>query len=459
MPTENEILRRYGYETTWSSSAGSGTCFSSSHNANIVEAIRHGLNAGLQRVDIFGPVAMCYAYHPRQDSADLQYNVAMQCKGGVGPYLSPSSSTVWDDVLSDALFDMVVVKGGPNGGGHEQYPCMTLTGLRIPSRAALVELLDTFVSGGVYEASVSLSAYFLLDSTIPTVTKTYAWNAAFGGLRKGMKGKGLGYVEPTAWPRGNPPSYAMLENALRLLCQDHWGVIPAYGSLEELCQLFWMPKQSKQRGLYCCHGPMMNWSLGRKVYNVSTGVISDAPVDDPSIWGWVPFSSPHHWEQDWNTGTVDSKRQRLDYGPGPVPLSRFLTKEYRQRVWAGGVWQDLAFISVSPYGMDTMTVGWVDGSQYALQFVSQPRTGTSIRFREKADACAPEWNSQMHSNLLTVFDWSLFSYNSTGDVTGDGRPEVRMRWHKKGTPFVGQLSSATLKDLRTKSTNYGWILE
>jgi hypothetical protein len=274
-----------------------------------------------------------------------------------------------------------------------------------------------------------------------------------------MQGKSRSVIYAGAfggWP-------GIMEAALLRIWDAHFpGEVPLWASAEDLAGLFWIPTRSKRRGLYLNGNPSGGANDERRICTEGTMDVRNSMFLPPLDQGMSRWSGPGahalRWEYCHSENVFKEMEHRHYYGGPGANRSGFITVPMRN-----GTDPTQRAIYVMPYGMDSMTVGWEDDRDYALQFVVDPRVGTSARFNEVTDPCSGGWNRALHSRIFYPFEWQVLSYNSQGNSIGDGRPEIRMRWRRKGTPFVGVLSRACMKDIQKAGVpsawRYGWILE
>ncbi|MDO8945366.1 MAG: hypothetical protein Q7U75_19445 [Desulfobacterales bacterium] len=430
------IQQKYGYELTWTESQASGTSFSVSHRPELIARLKRGIEGALKRQRIFGPSMFVWENQSKQVVADFRTNKGLRRRGGAGRYLATDIKfgAEWNTSLTDALFDVALVKGIPGGEDRTE-----ITALKFPTLETCVEFLDLFLDPvtNKYTHTIYLEAYWLEDSTLPVMQNVFAWNAFFGALSGGTRK--LTMVDPEAFDSTGTPA-GWLENMLVALWSRVYGAPPVYGSLVELCGLFWMHGRSKGANRYKAAHNIPWENLGRNVADSGAGWAIRATVPGERFEG---EGLPEYRELDYvaKSHSETNNRDWMRQAPGSDPVSHIRFGAIKGL--EPGTSADLKAVGIHPAGVDCIQVPWAEPALYALQVVSESRCNTPQRIREHATVCQ-NYNVG-RSNILNIRDWCFTDAGHRDDRTQN---EARMRWRLKGTPFVGQKSEWCIRGLR-----------
>lgn len=435
----DSLKQKYGYVTTWTEGQASGTNFSRSHKPEIVDRILKAVEGTNKRQRVFGPSLVAYKGQPKwADEAAFRQCKGLKRKGGIGRYISHDGIMFgedWNTALTDALFD---VKLGHWEPGSPDYSESDLKALKFPTVATLLEFLDNFLDEeNRYTADVHLTCYWLEDATLPDLPKVLAWNAFFGALcgdyRKGWT------VTPGAFDQGFPPNF--LEDLLKAIWLDLYGPLPTYADLSEFCRLFWMHGRSRGNNRYrAAH--RIRWAVDntRLMADKGTAYTTLQVSTGKSPSGTGLFTRRGLWMPAKAHTTMNS-RDYMKQAPSGAIISGIQYGPIEDGNWNA--------VGIHPLGIDSIIVPWQDPSVYDLQVVTTPKGDTPQRIRTIYDHGPDHPGAPRRSRPLNIRDWCFTEAASQSSHNGN---TAGMRWHKRGTPFVGPLSEWRITPLREQGS-------
>lgn len=445
------LKQKYGYVTTWTEGQASGTNFSRSHKPEIVDRILKAVEGTNKRQRVFGPSLVAYNGQPRWASETAFRKCrGLRRKGGIGRYIAPDVTfgENWDTALTDALFD---VKFGHWDPGSPIYSESDLKALKFPTVASLLEFLDNFLGDdNKYTCDIHLTCYWLEDATLPDLPKVLAWNGFFGALcgnyRRGW------IVDEEAFDVNFPPDF--LEDTLKNLWLSCYGSLPAYSSLAEFCSLFWMHGRSRGNNRYrASHRISWTTDIYRRVADAGDGFATIESASGKNMGGTGLFQTKQ-LVMPLKTIRNGNCRDWQKQGPGGEILSQILIAPINGLAPTSADWSAVA---IHPQGIDTIIVPWQDPSKYDLQVVTMPKGDTPQRIRTITDHGSDHPGSPRRSRPLNIRDWCFTEAASKSSHNGNG---AGMRWHLKGSPFVGPLSEWRILPLREQaSTIDGYVVK
>lgn len=438
--TYEYLKQKYGYVNTWTEGQAAGTDFSRSHKPEIVDRLKRAIEGTNKRQRVFGPAMVAFRGQDKWLSeTNFRKCKGLRRKGGIGRYLATDVKygSEWNTALTDALFDVKLGHWEPGTPGYSESD---LKGLRFPTVATLLEFLDHFLDEeNKYTVDVHLTCYWLEDATLPDIPKVLAWNAFFGALcgdyRKGW------IVSDTAFDVNFPPNF--LEDVLKNIWQSIFGGLPAYGSLDEFRALFWMHGRSRGDNRYrAAHRIGWKTDMIRFVADAGDGFATIEASDGKNMGGTGLFQ-PKQLVMPTKTICNGNGRDWMKQDPaGAEILSQILIAPINGVAPTSGDW---CAVAIHPMGIDTILVPWQDPSIYDLQVVTTPKGDTPQRIRTITDHGAAEPGSPRRSRPLNIRDWCFPDAASKDNHNGN---TAGMRWHLKGSPFVGPLSDWRIRHLR-----------
>lgn len=444
------IRQKYGFVNTWEEGQASGTCFARGHRSEIVDRLKRAIDGTNKRRRVFGPVMAAYAGQVQWESeAAFRECRGLRRRGGIGRYLDSGIvyGEGWDSALTDALFDVLLVFHNPS---HKE---INLHSLRIPTIGTLLEFLKIFVgTDGKYICDVHVSCYWLEDMTLPDIPKVYAWNAFFGALCG--KNREEMTIDPNAFNTFPIGFYrGMLSNIWDFVFGSPLPDLP----LETICKLFWVHKRS--RGPYRYGVPhVFEWytnSGERLVANEWSGFNDTGNAASRGMRGrWESVSNVILSMPDKTYRINDTVRAVMKQFPDGPHLSQVLAAPIRGRFPTDHMW---CAIGVHPLGIDSLVIPWQDPSVYDLQVVTLSHTNAPQRIRVIRDHGPATPGVYRRTRPLYIRDWCFT--NSGGKALHDEN-SAKMRWHLKGSPFVGPLSPWRIRYLREITKNAdGYIVQ
>lgn len=444
------LKQKYGYVTTWTEGQASGTTFSRSHKPEIVDRLQRAIEGTNKRQRVFGPACMVWTGQTKQTENQFRQNKGLRRKGGIGRYLATDVTfgEQWDVALTDALFD---VKLGLWEFSSPDYSDADLKALRFPTLASFIEFADNFLDeNNKYTCDIHLTCYWLEDVTLPDIPKVLAWNAFFGALcgdyRRGW------IVSDTAFDSNFPPDF--LEDTLKTLWLSVYGSLPAYASLEEFRRLFWMHGRSRGNNRYrAAHRITWATDAGRSVADAGDGFATIETSVGKSMEGTGLFN-PKQLVMPLKTLRNGNCRDWQKQAPGGEILSQILVAPIHGRAPTSSDWSAVA---IHPQGIDTIIVPWQNPDVYELQVVTTPKGDTPQRIRTIRDHGPTHPGSPRRSRPLNIRDWCFTDAASKDNHNGN---TATMRWHLKGTPFVGTMADWRIRPLREVARHLdGYIVQ